>query len=150
MPFKPGQSGNPAGRPKRDPNTPTDYSVREAIKRVVRSRPDLLEDTIERLLRGSRSSLGMLELAAKLNRELQVEGEGNRIAIVFTGTLNPNALKQVDAKVIECQAESKALETPSDSSLIISQDQLAESSSKTPLSVAAFTDRSVPANQQQE
>jgi hypothetical protein len=149
MPFKPGQSGNPAGRPKIDRSAPTEVSVRKALERVVRSRPDLLEDTIERLLIG-RGALGMLELAAKLTRELQDEGQVSRVAIVFTGTLNPNALKQVDAKVIECPAESKALEATKDLSLTTIQDQSLPLSFKTQPSAADFTDRSAQASQPQE
>lgn len=105
MPFQKGQVANPHGRPKIDRSAEKEVSVRKALERVVRTRPDLLEDTIERLFLG-RGALGMLELAAKLTRELQDEGQANKIAIVFTGTLNPNALKQseirqVDAKVID-------------------------------------------------
>jgi hypothetical protein len=150
MPFQPGKSGNPLGRPKRDPNAPTEVSVRRALERVVRSRPDLLEDAIERLLRGSRSTLGMLELAAKLTRELGEESQATKIAIVFTGTLDPAKLKQVDAKVIECPAESKDKETLNDLSLTTSQDLSLPTSFKTQPFVADSTDRLVPASQPQE
>lgn len=150
MAFEKGKSGNPAGRPKRDPSAlATGVSIRTALEHVVRRNPELVEEAIKRLLMGNRSSLGMLELAAKLNRELQDEARTDRVAIVFTGTLNPDALR-AHAKVIECPVESKVPVATNVLSLTTILDPSAIDSSKTQPSVADFTDHLEQVSQPQE
>ena len=149
MPFKPGQSGNPAGRPKRDSiDRAAMTSLRAALEKVCRDNPTLLADAIKRLLQGSRSSLGMLELAAKLNRELQDEQQANKIAIVFTGNLDRDALRRADAKVIECPQDSKEPEQISDLSSTTTPALSASNSLKIEPSVADSTDLLVQVNRQ--
>ena len=56
MPFKPGQSGNPAGRPKGSLNTTT-----EAAKAVlVKHTPELIEKAVQMALDGNETMLKVL------------------------------------------------------------------------------------------
>jgi len=146
MAFKPGESGNPAGRPKQADLEAVDLSVLRALRKVVRKNPYLIEEAIKRRLE-SRDNFGMIEMIAKLTKELgNQEEQRSQIAIIFNGgTLNPAALKQVDAKVIECPVESKVPELVSDLSLTTLPDQSQSNSSKTELSVV---DSMVPSEQE--
>ena len=150
MAFEPGKSGNPAGRPKQADLEAVDLSILRALRKVVRKNPRLIEEAIQRRLE-SRDNFGMIEMIAKLTKELGTQEEQrSQIAIIFNGgTLNPAQLKQVDAKVIECQVESKAPELVSDLSLTTPQDQSANNSSKMEPSAVVSTDPSERENQQQ-
>ena len=139
MAFEPGKSGNPAGRPKLADLEAVDLSILRALRKVVRKNPRLIEEAIQRRLE-SRDNFGMIEMIAKLTKELGTQEEQkSQIAIIFNGTLNPNALRQVDAKVIECPVESKAPVLSSGLSSTISLDQFQDSSSKMEPSVADST-----------
>lgn len=129
MPFVPGQSGNPSGRPKgaKDHSPKT---ILEAFDQVIRENPELVMDAIRAGLESKRA-FNFVELGAKMKKEIgSQEQQAAQIAIVFTGTLDPKML-QVDAKVIECPAESKVPELTNASSLITNQDKLANASLKT-------------------
>jgi hypothetical protein len=144
MAFEPGKSGNPAGRPKQADLEAVDLSILRALRKVVRRNPRLIEEAIQRRLE-SRDNFGMIEMIAKLTKELgNQEEQRSQIAIIFNGTLNQAALKQVDAKVIECQVESKDLALTNDLSSTTSPDQSQDSSSKTAPSVV---DSTVPSEQ---
>jgi hypothetical protein len=150
MAFLPGQSGNPAGRPKQADLEAVDLSILRALRKVIRRNPRLIEEAIQRRLE-SRDNFGMIEMIAKLTKELGKEEEQrSQIAIVFNGTLNPAALKQVDAKVTEWPQESKAPELVSDSSLTTTPDQSASNSSKMEPSAVDSTVPSERENQQPE
>lgn len=139
MAFEPGKSGNPAGRPKLADLEAVDLSILRALRKVVRKNPRLLEEAIQRRLE-SRDNFGMIEMIAKLTKELGTQEEQkSQIAIIFNGTLNAAALKQVDAKVIECPPESKAPVLSSSLSSTISLDQFQDNSSKMAPSVADST-----------
>lgn len=147
MAFEPGKSGNPAGRPKLADLEAVDLSILRALRKVIRKNPRLIEEAIQRRLE-ARDNFGMIEMIAKLTKELgSQEEQRSQIAIIFNGgTLNPAALKQVDAKVIECPVESKVPELVNDSSSTTLQDPSVSSSSKTEPSAADYTDLSVPEN----
>lgn len=103
MAFEPGKSGNPAGRPKQADLEAVDLSILRALRKVVRKNPRLIEEAIQRRLE-SRDNFGMIEMIAKLTKELGTQEEQrSQIAIIFNGGLDTRQLKQVDAKIIECQ-----------------------------------------------
>ena len=92
--FKPGQSGNPKGRPKRDP-TAKAVLIREAWGRLTSRKPYLVTEALERGL-GSSRSLGFLELGARVMKEIgQQEGQQAQVTIVVNSPLNAQALRPV-------------------------------------------------------
>lgn len=137
MAFVPGTSGNPAGRPKLADLEAVDLSILRALRKVVRKNPRLLEEAIQRRLE-SRDNFGMIELIGKLTKELGTKDEQpTQIAIVFNGNLNPNALKGVEAKVLDGQEVRELSESSSRQQSIsesetqeILQSDLQESGSK--------------------
>lgn len=125
MAFKPGESGNPAGRPKQADLEAVDLSILRALRKVVRKNPRLLEEAIQRRLE-SRDNFGMIEMIAKLTRELgNKEEERTQIAIVFNGGLDPNKLKGAQVVAIstgEETGESKKLLPSAQSNFEINTD----------------------------
>jgi Family of unknown function (DUF5681) len=65
--FRPGQSGNPRGRPRGSQNTLP--SVRDLLLDFVQGREDAIEAALTRALASPRHVLALLDLAARLNRE---------------------------------------------------------------------------------
>lgn len=124
MAFVPGKSGNPAGRPKLADIEAVDLSILRALRKVVRKNPRLLEEAIQRRLE-SRDNFGIIEMIAKLTRELgNKEEQQTQIAIVFNGNLNPNALKATaEVKVINVGEEHIALQRPEEEIGSISAQQ---------------------------
>ena len=67
--FKPGRSGNPAGRPPGIVEKSPRNTVGAAFDEVLRSSPELMTDAIRRGLQG-RNALGYLELWARIGKEV--------------------------------------------------------------------------------
>jgi Family of unknown function (DUF5681) len=77
-PFKPGQSGNPKGRPKKAPIT----KILEKIFSKPQNRKDIEEAVLRILLGGRMSSVLMIREAAerlegKVSQEVEVHGNVN-------------------------------------------------------------------------
>lgn len=88
--FLPGQSGNPNGAPDREDRA----SIKRAFIKILSAKPWLLETAIENGLTG-RSPLGYLELAARLMKEIGVQGDSPpQIAIIFNSSLDSSKLKE--------------------------------------------------------
>lgn len=104
MPFKPGQSGNTTGRPKKEPKQPKRLEIEDLTKidrsslkaawvKVTKRKPWLVEEAIERGLESARP-IQYLELGAKLMREIGQDSESKtQIAIVFNGPIDVGKLK---------------------------------------------------------
>jgi hypothetical protein len=80
-PFKPGQSGNPAGRPKKAPIT----KIFEKIFRNAKNRRDIEKSILKIMLEGKMASVLMLREGAeriegKVTEKLEVTGEINKLS----------------------------------------------------------------------
>jgi hypothetical protein len=79
--FKPGQSGNPGGRPKGSPNVLP--SVREIVNAVMAGHREEITDALRRAATNTRNVLAFVEMAAKLNKELGPAADGGLTPIVL-------------------------------------------------------------------
>lgn len=114
MPFKPGQSGNTTGRPKKEPKqleiedlTKIDRSsLKAAWVKITKRKPWLVEEAIERGLESARP-IQYLELGAKLMREIGQDSDSKtQIAIVFNGPIDVGKLRgnTDNPRILEVQA----------------------------------------------
>jgi len=97
QPFKPGQSGNPKGRPPGIKETLPRGAFKAAYDRVLAKHPELLDTVIRAGLQGqpkARNAVPFLELGAKLGKEIGADAQGDTRPIVFNfhTNLNPMAL----------------------------------------------------------
>ena len=94
--FVKGQSGNPAGRPKKDPAVSKTTLVKEAWDEICKTKPWMVKEALERGLEGARP-LGFLELGARLNKEIgQQENQKAQVTIVVNSPLNAGTLRPID------------------------------------------------------
>jgi hypothetical protein len=71
--FQPGQSGNPTGRVRGSHNVVP--AVRDLVLAVARAEEATVEASLVRAIRSPRHVIALLELAARLNRELGPHGD---------------------------------------------------------------------------
>jgi hypothetical protein len=100
MPWVPGQSGNPAGRPAWRPpsvlaSPPASLQSRKALRikdfvfaLIDKNRP-LLEESLVKAMKTRRYSVQLIELAAKLNREIGVNPDTSGIVAIRIETNVP-------------------------------------------------------------
>src|SRR5262245_56982077 len=96
--FKPGQSGDPGGRPRGSKTII--YAVRDIVAAAIKEADSLgkvaEKDAIDRVrdnLRSKKTVLQTLELAARLNKEIGL-GAGESVAgvtIIFESNIRPRA-----------------------------------------------------------
>ena len=94
MPFKPGQTGNAGGRPKKEGlSAETKASLRQAWIEVVNKKPYLVREAIERGLSGQRA-INFLELGGKLMKEIGSQDEGKQqVVIMLNSSLDSSRLR---------------------------------------------------------
>lgn len=116
--FKKGASGNPGGRPKSvTANTTAQGPVHKAWLDLVKKKPWLLKEALERGLEGKKASV-YLELGAKLGREIGGDEENkNQVVIIMNSPLDAGSLRQgaKQITVLETQplsAEIMAMNEP--------------------------------------
>jgi hypothetical protein len=95
--FKPGQSGNPKGRPPGIKEALPRGAFRAAYDRVLAKDPQLLDTVIRAGLKGqpkARNAVPFLELGAKLGKEIGADAEHDTRPVIFHfhTNLNPMAL----------------------------------------------------------
>ncbi len=94
--FVKGKSGNPAGRPKKEPKVSKTTLIKEVWDELCQTKPWLVEEALERGLTGGRP-LGFLELGARLNKEIgQQESQKAQVTIVVNSPLNAGTLRPID------------------------------------------------------
>jgi hypothetical protein len=82
--FQPGRSGNPGGRPKGSRDLMP--KVRDLVNAVLRNNQSDAEEALRRALVNPRHVLAVVELAAKLNREIGAgTGEGGLTPLLIVG-----------------------------------------------------------------
>lgn len=103
--FKPGQSGNPGGRPKGSKT----YAIRELVAQALAD-PETREAVIaefRRALTRSKTVISAMEFAAKVNREI---GLGSNeltggVTIVMNTSFDPRKLAAARSRALPVETE---------------------------------------------
>jgi hypothetical protein len=110
-PFRPGQSGNPGGA-RAFPHK-TWPLAREILHRAIRSNQAAFEQTLTEVMLTKKGALQVLELLAKLNREIGARSdEAPAVRIVIGGNIPLDGMEAVTPQALPAPTDPDAIVDP--------------------------------------